>query len=149
MWSEAKNECIMQGSSEVLFRKVKFWDGGGQDAPPVFHVDGVNYLYVKVSVTHSMHHNDHTVKLPDRSLLHDGHCNANQHPTITTCAVRHFTNKQPVTSVSWVQDGGVLLCATTRENVSPFVVLELLRRIGGIIKVQPDSHHIHTLFQHA
>ncbi|KAK9833100.1 hypothetical protein WJX74_007199 [Apatococcus lobatus] len=69
---------VPKGSSEVLFRKVKFWDGGGQDAPPVFHVDGVNYLYVK--------------------------------------------------------DGGVLLCATTRENVSPFVVLELLRRIGGIIK---------------
>ena len=41
----------MQGSSEVLFRKVKFWDGGGQDAPPVFHVDGVNYLYVKVRPT--------------------------------------------------------------------------------------------------
>jgi len=29
----------------------------------------------------------------------------------------------------------VLLVATTRENVSPSLVLELLRRIGGIIKV--------------
>ena len=38
----------MQGSSEVFFRKVRFWDGEGQDAPPVFHVDGVNYLHVKV-----------------------------------------------------------------------------------------------------
>ena len=37
-----------QGSSEVFFRKVKFWDKGGRDAPPVFHVDGVNYLHVKV-----------------------------------------------------------------------------------------------------
>ena len=35
-----------------------------------------------------------------------------------------------------VQDGGVLLVATTRENVSPSLVLELLRRIGGIIKVR-------------
>ena len=34
------------------------------------------------------------------------------------------------------QDGGVLLVATTRENVSPSLVLELLRRIGGIIKVR-------------
>ena len=34
-----------------------------------------------------------------------------------------------------VQDGGVLLVATTRENVSPSLVLELLKRIGGIIKV--------------
>lgn len=39
----------VQGSSEVFYRKVKFWDGDGQDAPPVFHVDGVNYLHVKVS----------------------------------------------------------------------------------------------------
>ena len=37
-----------------------------------------------------------------------------------------------------VQDGGLLLVATTRENVSPSVVLELLQRIGGIIKV-PQS----------
>ena len=27
--------------------------------------------------------------------------------------------------------------ATTRENLSPSLVLELLRRIGGIIKVRP------------
>ena len=36
-----------------------------------------------------------------------------------------------------LQDGGVLLVATTRENLSPSLVLELLRRIGGIIKVRP------------
>ena len=29
----------------------------------------------------------------------------------------------------------MLLVATTRENVSPSLVLELLKRIGGIIKV--------------
>ena len=40
--------------------------------------------------------------------------------------------------VSW-QDGGVLLVATTRENVSPSLVLELLKRIGGIIKVIETS----------
>ncbi len=28
----------------------------------------------------------------------------------------------------------MLLVATTRENVSPSLVLELLRRVGGIIK---------------
>lgn len=42
------NLVSIQGSSEVFYRKVKFWDGDGQDAPPVFHVDGVNYLHVKV-----------------------------------------------------------------------------------------------------
>ena len=39
----------MQGSTEVFFRKARFWDGGGQDAPPVFLVDGINYLHVKVT----------------------------------------------------------------------------------------------------
>jgi hypothetical protein len=34
------------------------------------------------------------------------------------------------------QDGDVLLVATTRENVSPSLVLELLRRVGGIIKAR-------------
>ena len=38
----------LQTSSEVFFRKVSFWDKGGRDAPPVFNVDGVSYLYVKV-----------------------------------------------------------------------------------------------------
>ncbi len=34
-----------------------------------------------------------------------------------------------------MQEGGVDLVATTRENVSPSLVLELLRRIAIIIKV--------------
>ncbi|KAF0686676.1 Aste57867_21518 [Aphanomyces stellatus] len=36
---------VTSSSSEIFFRKVKFWDKG--EAPPSFHVDGVNYLYVK------------------------------------------------------------------------------------------------------
>ena len=36
--------------------------------------------------------------------------------------------------IDLMQDGGVLLVAATRENVSPSLVLELLKRIGGIIK---------------
>jgi len=39
----------MQTSSETIFRKINFWDKGGRDAPPVFNVDGVSYLYVKVT----------------------------------------------------------------------------------------------------
>jgi AP-4 complex subunit mu-1 len=69
---------VPKSSSEVFYRKFRFWDGGGQDAPPVFNIQGVNYLHVK--------------------------------------------------------DGGVILVATTRENVSPSLVLEFLRRVGGIIK---------------
>ena len=43
----------LQTSSEVFFRKVSFWDKGGRDAPPVFNVDGVSYLYVKVPLKSS------------------------------------------------------------------------------------------------
>ncbi|KAL2975535.1 hypothetical protein AAZX31_14G167400 [Glycine max] len=40
---------VQKGSAEIFFRKVKFWeDGGLQEAPPVFNVDGVNYFHVKV-----------------------------------------------------------------------------------------------------
>ena len=35
---------LKRTTSEVFFRKVKFWTG---DAPPVFNVDGVNYFYTK------------------------------------------------------------------------------------------------------
>ena len=38
---------LVQDSTETFFRKVRFWGGGG-DAPPVFQVDSVSYLHVKV-----------------------------------------------------------------------------------------------------
>lgn len=40
---------LPKGTSEVFFRNVKFWNGKQQDAPPVFNIDHVNYLYVKKS----------------------------------------------------------------------------------------------------
>lgn len=58
---------------------MKFWKGDdGEEAPPIFNVDGVNYLHVKVA--------------------------------------------------------GLLFVATTRVNVSPALVLELLQRIARVIK---------------
>ena len=36
-----------KGVSEIFFRAVKFWKGGKGDPPPVFNVDGVNFLYTK------------------------------------------------------------------------------------------------------
>ena len=41
---------LLQTSTEVFFRKARFWDGEGRDAPPAFHADGVQYLHVKVGV---------------------------------------------------------------------------------------------------
>ncbi|CAL5189496.1 unnamed protein product [Lathyrus oleraceus] len=70
---------VPKGSSEIFFRKVKFWeDGEMQEAPPVFNVDGVNYFHVKVV--------------------------------------------------------GLLFVATTRINISPSFVFELLQRIARVIK---------------
>ncbi|XP_021284403.1 AP-4 complex subunit mu-like [Herrania umbratica] len=70
---------VQKGSAEIFFRKVKFWNDGGEgDAPPAFNVNGVNYFHVRVS--------------------------------------------------------GLLFVATTRVNVSPSLVLELLQRIARLIK---------------
>ncbi|KAK4751814.1 hypothetical protein SAY87_020612 [Trapa incisa] len=72
---------VQKGSTEIFFRKVKFWKEDGQEeaqAPPVFNVDGVNYFHVKIA--------------------------------------------------------GLLFVATTRVNVSPSLVLELLQRIARVIK---------------
>lgn len=40
---------VPKDTSEVFFRKVKFWnkEQGLTEPPPVFNVDGVNYLYIK------------------------------------------------------------------------------------------------------
>lgn len=70
---------VPKGSTEIFFRKVKFWkEDGEEEAPPVFNVDGVNYFHVKIV--------------------------------------------------------GLLFVATTRANVSPSLLLELLQRIARVIK---------------
>lgn len=38
---------IPKSTSEIFFRAVKFYGGKQQDAPPVFNLDGLNYLYLK------------------------------------------------------------------------------------------------------
>jgi AP-4 complex subunit mu-1 len=38
---------VSKGTAEIFFRNVKFWQGNQQDAPPVFNLDGINYLYMK------------------------------------------------------------------------------------------------------
>ncbi|KAL2892904.1 AP-4 complex subunit mu [Bienertia sinuspersici] len=70
---------VPKGSTEIFFRKVKFWkEDGEEEAPPVFNVDGVNYFHVKIV--------------------------------------------------------GLLFVATTRVNVSPSLIMELLQRIARVTK---------------
>ena len=40
---------VPKDTSEIFFRKVKFWKGeqGQTDPPPVFNIDGINYLFIK------------------------------------------------------------------------------------------------------
>jgi AP-4 complex subunit mu-1 len=38
---------LPKGAAEIFFRNVKFWQGKQQDAPPVFRLDNVNYMYIK------------------------------------------------------------------------------------------------------
>ncbi|GIL81260.1 hypothetical protein Vretimale_1180 [Volvox reticuliferus] len=38
---------VPRTSSEIFFRNAKFWKEGDGEAPPVFNVDGVTYLYIK------------------------------------------------------------------------------------------------------
>ena len=64
-----------KGTNETFFRKVKLWKG---EAPPVFNVDGINYLYVKKN--------------------------------------------------------GIYFVATTKFNVSPSFILELLERVSKVFK---------------
>ncbi|VAH43717.1 unnamed protein product [Triticum turgidum subsp. durum] len=41
---------VPKGSAEIFFRKVKFWnEDEAEEAPPVFNIDGVNYVHVKVA----------------------------------------------------------------------------------------------------
>jgi len=35
---------VVKGTAEIFFRKVKFWHG---DAPPIFNLDGVSYIFLK------------------------------------------------------------------------------------------------------
>mmetsp|Transcript_3136 Transcript_3136/g.11306 ORF Transcript_3136/g.11306 Transcript_3136/m.11306 type:complete len:445 (+) Transcript_3136:251-1585(+) len=71
---------VPKASMEVFFRKLKFWseDGSGEEAPPIFIVDGVSYLHVKAA--------------------------------------------------------GLLVVATSRQNLCPSLVLELLQRIVRVVK---------------
>lgn len=37
---------VVKSLAEIFFRKVKFWSG---DAPPIFNVDGVSFIYLKTN----------------------------------------------------------------------------------------------------
>jgi len=37
---------VAKGTAELFFRKVKLWKG---DAPPIFHLDGITYMFLKKS----------------------------------------------------------------------------------------------------
>lgn len=38
---------VSKATVEIFFRNCKFWNGKAAEAPPVFNMDGINYLYIK------------------------------------------------------------------------------------------------------
>ena len=72
---ECRGDAI-KGASEILFRKVKFYEQG--DCPPAFNVDKVNYIHIRKN--------------------------------------------------------GLLFGATSRFNVSPSTIIEMLNRITKVCK---------------
>lgn len=77
----------------MFYRKLRFWKEN-DEAPPVFIVDSVTYVHVKVGCLHDLY--------------------------LVECDV---------------QEGGVVFVATTKENISPSLVVELLKRVAVLIKV--------------
>lgn len=123
----------LQTSSETFFRTSKFYKAG-DEAPPVFIVDGVSYLSIKVLGAAA-------------AILHTTRlCLCQAGATAVMCGntaevASCVRRAQPgwfvlcCLVVVALQDGGVQLVATTRDNVSPSFVLEFLKRISIIIKV--------------
>ena len=105
--------CLLQTSTEVFFRKAKFWDGAGKDAPPAFHVDGVQYLHVKVRASCQAA----SSRMQPVPL----------HPATPACLLNPLLT-------SPLQVGGLYWVAVTRDNVSPSLVTELLMRLYWICR---------------
>ncbi|KAG2698548.1 hypothetical protein I3760_07G155500 [Carya illinoinensis] len=97
---------VQKGSAEIFFRKVKFWkeDGDG-DAPPIF---------VATIGAMLQQENNNLTNKSDSDAIYD----------LNVDGVNYFH----------VKVAGLLFVATTRVNVSPSLVLELLQRIARVIK---------------
>ena len=39
-------------TTDTFYRNVKFWGGKSQDAPPIFFLDGVTFMYLKANGLH-------------------------------------------------------------------------------------------------
>ncbi|CAI0467830.1 unnamed protein product [Linum tenue] len=104
---------VQKGSAEIFFRKVKFWkDDGEEEAPPVF----VGFMFLNnVGVV---------VSVWTYNLLY------------VYLFLLFLFIQQNVDGVNYfhVKVVGLLFVATTRVNMSPSLVLELLQRIARVIK---------------
>ncbi|KAH7524127.1 hypothetical protein FEM48_Zijuj06G0086000 [Ziziphus jujuba var. spinosa] len=102
---------VQKGSAEIFFRKVKFWKEDGEgDAPPIFVGHVINAKSSKC--------------LYFLSFSTDTLTPASTWLTLNVDGVNYFH----------VKVAGLLFAATTRVNVSPSLVLELLQRIARVVK---------------
>lgn len=133
----------------MFFRKAKFWDGGGKDAPPAFQADGVQYLHIKVRPQGGQAGEQLAARsagkgatvIPATAAAAPAHC-ALKLPAVggaeEGAAGRGRREHSPALAPApaTAQVGGLFWVATTRENVSPSLVLELLSRIYWITRVR-------------
>lgn len=151
--------ALLQSSTETFFRKANFWDGKGKNAPPVFQSEGVQYLHIKVGQpplassciclqlalnlgatscmkaagVASPEGAKHTVRVTELTLLAPrlppSHALQLGSSTHSSQLIQGYTLRYAV------QVAGLFWVATTRENVSPSLVLELLQRFYWIARV--------------
>ncbi|KAF8411373.1 hypothetical protein HHK36_003922 [Tetracentron sinense] len=119
---------VQKGSAEIFFRKVKFWkEDEEEEAPPVFVVMLLSRSLYIVLFPFSLESTALTLetrfKIGLNQLLKCRNGTAfNQ--TLNLDGVNYFH----------VKVAGLLFVATTRVNVSPSLVLELLQRVARVIK---------------
>ena len=103
---------------EIFFRAVRFWKDG-EKAPAVFNENGVNYLHVKVRL----------LGVKDRPRARASLLIVNSRASSTPPEL-----PPPPPPPLSRQAGGLYYVATTRQNVSPSFVLELLHRVARVAR---------------
>lgn len=102
---------VSRSSHDAFFRALKFGTGSSGeegDVAPVFLLDGVNYFHVKARLASS--------------------CAKNASARVAAVVSAHRPRR--------AQAAGLLFVATSRDNLPPALVLELLQRVSRVIKAR-------------
>ena len=118
-------------TSEVFFRKVKFWnkEAGLTEPPPVFNVDGINYLYIKKGALYMVA----TTKVRERRNTHM-HLPPSPPPRVRAHPDTTGPSRAPRPRRSPPRPARAPPLCAPQFNVSPTFSLELLDRLAKVFK---------------